>query len=112
MKVRRGFNTEANAYASTPITPPPHTESAMTSIEIAQRVHDHGVQLFRPRKNEPRQYDSKDFFTGSKRGWVALDAVSASAILAVHKALREDLKPRFEALSPQKQARLAFKFVT
>lgn len=83
----------------------------MTSIQVAQHVNDHGVQLFRPTKGKEGQYDVKDFFSGNKRGWIALDAFSASAILAVHKALKDELKPHFEACSPQKQARIAFKFV-
>jgi hypothetical protein len=83
----------------------------MTSIEVAQKVREEGVQLFRPTKGTPGQYDCKAFFTGSKRGWVALDSFSASAILAVYNALRPDLQEKYATWSPQRQATFAFKHV-
>ena len=83
----------------------------MRSFELAQHVVDHGVQLFRPTKDKPGEYDHKDFFTGSKRGWLALDAFSASAILAVYKVMKPEIQTKFEVWPPQKQAAFAFKYV-
>jgi hypothetical protein len=82
----------------------------MTGIEAARiAVHD-GAQLFRPRKEQVGQYDVKPYFSGNKRGWVALDSFSASAIVQVYDALNETNKAKFAALAIQKMAAVAFKF--
>lgn len=81
----------------------------MTAIQAARIAARDGVQLFRPRKDAPREYDVKPFFTGSKRGWIALDSFSASAIVAVYDALNETNRARYEQFSIQTMASMAFK---
>lgn len=83
----------------------------MTAIQAAQTAATEGCQLFRPRKDAPGEYDVKPYFTGRKSGWVALDSFSASAIVVVYNALNETNKVKFEGLSIQRMAALAFKFV-
>lgn len=83
----------------------------MTSIEIAKTAAEDGAHLFRPRKNEPGQYDCKPMFTGSHRGWTIMDSFSASAIVAVWNALNETNRAKYENLRPVSMAKLAFKFV-
>ncbi len=83
----------------------------MTGIEVAQFVNDHGVSLFRRRKDAPLEYDVKPYFTGNKRGWVVLDHFTASAVLAVYKALDDQKKTVFETWSLQQQVKLAWKCV-
>ena len=84
----------------------------MNIIEVAQSAQADGVHLIRLRKTQdgpsfttPKgtvrqvlQYDCKPFFTGSKRGWVAFDAYTASAVLAVVSALAEDKRPLLTTL--------------
>lgn len=82
----------------------------MKSIEIARLAATEGAQLFRPRKDAPKEYDCKPIFTGSKRGWILLDSFSASAIVAVWDALNETNRTTFESLHPVSMAKLAFKF--
>lgn len=83
----------------------------MTGIEVARTAAQEGVHVFRSRKEQPGQYDAKPYFCGNKRGWVALDSFSASAIIAVHNALNEANRAKFESLSIQRMATIAFKFV-
>lgn len=82
----------------------------MNCIEIAEKVSKEGCQVFRPRKGGGG-YDAKSFFTGNKRGWVALDAFSAGAILAVYRVLSDEQKALYVRLSPVAAAKLAFKVV-
>lgn len=83
----------------------------MTAIEVARTVTEQGCYLVRPRKDDPAQYDAKPYFTGSKRGWFALDSFSASAIVAVYEALNTTNRERFSKLSIPSMAKIAFKFV-
>jgi hypothetical protein len=83
----------------------------MNGMEAARIAVNDGVQLFRPRKDALGEYDVKPYFTGQKRGWVALDSFSASAIVQVYDALNETNKAKFAALPIHKMARIAFKFV-
>lgn len=80
----------------------------MNAIDTARLALKEGVQVFRPRKDAPGQYDVKPFFTGNKRGWVALDSFSASAIVAVHDNLNETNRAKFAALPLTKMVRVAF----
>jgi hypothetical protein len=83
----------------------------MNAIEIAEKVVAEGAMVFRERVGEPGVYDAKPYFSGNKRGWIAMDSFSASAIVAVYKALNEQNKARFAALNPVTAAKVAFKFV-
>lgn len=83
----------------------------MTALEVAQTANQHGVQVFRPRKDAPGQYDAKPYFTGSHRGWVILDAFTASAIVQVHAALNETNKATFASLPLLRMAAVAFKLI-
>ena len=62
-------------------------------------------------RHDPLEYDCKPWFTGNKRGWVALDSFSASAIVAVYDALNEENKAKFGQLRIDRMAKVAFKFV-
>jgi hypothetical protein len=86
-------------------------EHVMTGIEVARKVAAEGVHVFRPRKDAPGEYDAKPFFSGSKRGWVALDAFSASAIVAIYDKLNETNRAKYGAMPLQKMAVVAFKLV-
>ena len=64
----------------------------MTNIQACEFTLKEGVTLIRYRKDSvtptaPPQYDVKGGFTGKKRGWIYLDTFTASAIMAVYKAL-------------------------
>ncbi len=83
----------------------------MTAIEVAQLVKEHGCQVFRPTKDQPGQYDAKPFYSGNKRGWVALDSFSASAILVVYNALNETNRASYTAIPLIGMAKLAFKLL-
>lgn len=83
----------------------------MKAIDVARLVKAEGCHVFRDRKDAPGEYDAKPFFTGSRKGWVALDAFSASAIVAVYDALNEKNRAHYETLPLVKMARVAFKLV-
>lgn len=89
----------------------------MTGIDCARRAASDGAQVVRMRSG-PRpynvsgpEYDCKPYFSGNKRGWVALDSFSASAIVAVWDALSEANRAKFGQLRIDKMAKVAFKFV-
>ena len=72
----------------------------MRPIEIFRQVADqHGAMVARPRKNAPGEYDAKPYFTGSHRGWVAVDAFTASAVVRVYNALSPANREKFDKLS-------------
>ena len=84
----------------------------MTGIEVARFALAHGCTVFRARKDAPGQYDAKPYFTGSRRGWVALDTFTASAITKVHAALtKPENRERFEGMPIQMMAHVAFKLI-
>lgn len=83
----------------------------MKAIEVAQLAKAEGVHVFRERKDTPGEYDAKPYFSGNKRGWVALDTFSASAICAVHDGLNEENRAKYSALPLPKMARVAFKLI-
>lgn len=78
----------------------------MTITQIASQVlADHSAVQIRYRsgaKGEPKEYDCKPLFTGSHRGWIVLDAMTANAIMTVHRSLREDLRYKMD-IFPLKQ---------
>lgn len=70
----------------------------MTASEI---IKDDGLVLIRERKEEhtkgkPWQYDVKPAFTGSKKGFVYLDAFTKSALKAVYNALSDENRQRYD----------------
>lgn len=75
----------------------------MTILEIAQKVVDEkSCYLLRLRKDEPikpPQYDAKPYFTGSKKGWIALDLFTALAICAVAKGLNPENRAKYEGMA-------------
>lgn len=75
----------------------------MTITEIATKVvAEHSAVLIRLRsggKGEVKQYDCKPMFTGRKHGWIALDAMTAQAIMAVRNALKNpDQVAKFDTI--------------
>jgi hypothetical protein len=83
----------------------------MTAIEVARLALANGCHVFRERKNAPGGYDAKPYFQGSRRGWVALDTFSASAIVQVHDALNETNRAKYAAMGVVKMAHVAFKLI-
>ncbi len=81
----------------------------MNTIALARRVvAERSCYLFRRRK-DGTGYDVKPYGAGSKRGWVALDLYSASAIVMVHDGLNETNRARFLAMPLIDMASVAFK---
>ncbi len=73
----------------------------MTISEIVKDSHESGAVLIRYRANSHKetgtaQYDRKPLFTGSKKGWIALDITTASAMLAVYNALKPEHQAKFD----------------
>lgn len=72
----------------------------MTITDVAKKISQDGAVLIRYRKDSYKEtgtahYDCKPMFTGSKRGWIAVDSMTAGAITAVFNALRPDLQAKF-----------------
>ena len=74
----------------------------MTISQIVQQVAtEHQAVLIRYRRNSHKdtgtaQYDCKPLFTGSKRGWTAMDAVTASCMATVYGALKPEHQAKFD----------------
>lgn len=67
---------------------------------ITNQSEEHGCVLIRYRANSHKetgtaQYDCKPMFTGNKRGWIALDITTASAMRAVYAALKPEHQAKF-----------------
>lgn len=86
----------------------------MTFPQVAQAVVDQKrCHVFRPRIDEPGQYDAKAWGTGGrKKGWTLLDLFSASAVCAVYKAVNEENKAKLEKLPPLRVVSICFKLTT
>lgn len=72
----------------------------MTASEI---IKSEGLQLIRERKmdhvkGEPWQYDVKEAFTGSKKGFVYLDAFTKNAMRTVYNAMKDDMKAKYDSI--------------
>ncbi|MCK9431585.1 MAG: hypothetical protein M0R00_01340 [Candidatus Omnitrophica bacterium] len=70
----------------------------MTASEI---IKSEGLQLIRERKvehakGEPWQYDVKEAFTGSKKGFVYLDAFTKNAMRTVYNAMKDEQKAIYD----------------
>ena len=75
----------------------------MTITEIARRVkaeHQACYVRYRSGENgEPKQYDTRPMFSGKRLPyWTLIDTQIAAAILAVHRGLREDLRPNLDTI--------------
>ena len=75
----------------------------MTISDIAHTAVKDGAQLIRYRADSHKetgtaQYDCKPMFTGSKRGWTLIDSFTASALVAVYKALGPESQAKFNNL--------------
>lgn len=83
----------------------------MTFSQIAQAVVEQKqCHVFRPRLNEPGQYDAKAWGTGGrKKGWTLLDSFSASAVCAVYNAINDENKAKLEKLPPVRIVSICFK---
>ena len=86
----------------------------MTISKILTEQPKNAAFLIRQRErgeDKVYQYDVKPLFTGSKRGWVVLDAVTASMLRTVYCALRDDLKPSFDRIQLHKLIDFGWKHV-
>ena len=78
----------------------------MLASEVAQHVLDNGIALIRVRKGQSLDviktkgihYDIKGAYDGNKKGWVYLDAFTASAIDGVYKALKPKTQEKFNCV--------------
>lgn len=71
----------------------------MTALEVIRKAKDEGCQLVRPRKDKPGEYDSKFFGVGGKKkGWIYLDSFTASHVLNVYNAVKDEHKRKLEKL--------------
>ncbi len=85
----------------------------MTTSEI---IKMEGLQLIRPKKIEhekgtPYQYDVKEAFTGSKKGFVYLDALTKNAMRTVYDALSDEHKKKFNNIPFMKLVDFTWKMV-
>jgi hypothetical protein len=82
----------------------------MKLIDVARMVRtQHQAHLVRERT--PGDLDAKPYGSGSKRGWVCLDAVTASAVVAVHDALKPENQAKFSSLPVEQAIRVTWKLV-
>lgn len=80
----------------------------MNAIEVCRKiVTEHQCHVIRHRGGT--EYDAKPWGTGNHKGWVIVDAFTASAIVQVYDALNNDNKVKFFALPIDKMAKVAFK---
>lgn len=87
----------------------------MTISEVAQKAVTDGAQLVRYRKDSVlsgvAEYDCKPMFTGSKRGWTAVDSFTASAIVAFFKAASDENQAKLNNLPLGKLVSFCWKVV-
>lgn len=74
----------------------------MTITQIAQQVlAEHSAVYVRYRSGghgEPKEYDSKPLFMGSRKGWTVLDATTAAAIMVVFRGLKPELQAKVDTI--------------
>lgn len=84
----------------------------MTTVELAaQCFNTKTAQLFRVRKDGSGELDVRPWGHGSKRGWTLMDTFTASAIVAVAKALNDENRAKLAKLHPVRAAIVCFKLV-
>jgi hypothetical protein len=72
-------------------------------MKASEIIKMEGLQLIRPRreehvKGEPREYDVKEAFTGSKKGFVYLDITTKNAMRTVYNALSESSRAKYDTV--------------
>ena len=85
-------------------------------MKASEIIKTEGIQLVRMKKIEhkpgtPYQYDVKDAFTGSKKGFVYLDAFTKSAMLQVYNALNDNQKALYDNISMKRLVDFTWKVV-
>lgn len=84
----------------------------MNIINAARLVLKDGIHLIRRREDGPdgAEYDAKPAFNGKKKGWIYLDAYSASALVGVYDALSDpEKKKKFAHASVERALDFAWK---
>lgn len=82
----------------------------MTFIELAQKVlADHQALSFKV--NEDNTVSVKEYYDAKGKGWVMLDATTASAVMAIYNGLNEVNKAKFLTLHPLKIVDVCWKLV-
>lgn len=73
----------------------------MAFIECCQKANQEGLQIFRE-IGESGDFEARSFTAPPPegRGWVYLDAWTASAVCAVYNALNEEHKAMLRQLTP------------
>ncbi len=74
-------------------------------------VAEKSAKLIRPKKDNPGQYDYKELFTGSKKGWAIFDLFTASAVKAVWDALSPANRDKLNNMPPLKVSAVWFKLL-
>jgi hypothetical protein len=85
-------------------------------MTASQVIQSDGLQLIRPKKiehvkGEPYQYDVKDAFTGSKKGFIYLDALTKNAMRTVYNALSDEHKKKWDNIPFMKLVDFTWKMV-
>lgn len=74
----------------------------MTISVITQQAATEGAVLMRYRGKSAttgnHEYDVKPLFTGKKKGWMIMDAFTASSVQAVYKSINEENRARFDRI--------------
>lgn len=74
----------------------------MTITQIARHIEAQQrpfyVRQIKGVAGEPKQYDITTVNGFQRRSWTLLDATTAAAIMAVHRGLREDLRPKMDTI--------------
>jgi len=84
----------------------------MIEDKVRQRLQCSGAHIEQnTQQKAPIQVDAKPYFTGSKRGWVALDLFTASAICAVAEGLNPVNRYKYERLTLPAIIRITWKVV-
>lgn len=88
----------------------------MKAIEVFKKVLAEGVQLARPTKGQPGEYDCKSFFGDRAKpirrtGWVMVDQTTAHAVTSVHAALNPANQAKFETLDLLRMVDVTWKLV-
>ena len=85
----------------------------MTALQTINEARENGCQLVRLRKNTPGEHDCKSFhYGGSKKGWIYLDSFTASNVINVYNAVKEEHKQRLEKLPLIKLIDICWKVVS
>ena len=74
----------------------------MTITQIARHIEAQQrpfyVRQIKGVAGEPKQYDITAVNGFQRRGWTLIDMQIAAAIMAVHRGLRDDLRPKLDTI--------------